>query len=465
MTDLDQSINQDVTEAAKHGLYYNVNKRKKAGTSRDADSPKAPTAQAWKDAAKTAKKEGVAEVAGDVNSKERYHFLYPHVPLDMHTDHEYNDLSDNDLRAVKSHQRELANKLGKPGAKEKSDIAAHIEINRARSQYDQEQAHRRKVLDAEKIKRQARDAKRKQQSQQGVAEGGFPKKISQKEVDKFQKKHNDKLTGREVNRQEQEKKPADNTKKQGVVEGMDPTTDSARDARGDHRGEVKKNKDGSYVATNQSGSRKIFKSEKTAEAHAKSGKEDVAEGRVALKQIYGDKKKLDQDQVMYGRMTQAEFDKKWTRTERPKPTDIEQNKKQGVAEGHRDYYDNRTGFGDQGKREFKRREMEHELGHETNNYAVSINGKTWKVFGSRQEASRVSNSLERKYPDKKIGVHETGAPVSESATAGGTSAANVGVGAVYNNKPPKQPKNKDGTAKNAVDMKGVNLLTGGSLKR
>ena len=56
-------------------------------------------------------------------------------------------------------------------------------------------------------------------SEQGVAEGGFPKKISQKEVDKFQKKHNDKLTGREVNRQEQEKKPADNNKKQGVAEG------------------------------------------------------------------------------------------------------------------------------------------------------------------------------------------------------------------------------------------------------
>ena len=55
--------------------------------------------------------------------------------------------------------------------------------------------------------------------------------------------------------------------------------------------------------------------------------------------------------------------------------------------------------------------------------------------------------------------------VDESATAGATSAANVGVGAVYNNKPVKQPKNKDGTAKNAVDMTGVNLLTGGSLKR
>jgi len=46
-----------VAEAEKKGLYYYVNKRKKAGTSRDASHPKAPTAQAWKDAAKTAKKE------------------------------------------------------------------------------------------------------------------------------------------------------------------------------------------------------------------------------------------------------------------------------------------------------------------------------------------------------------------------------------------------------------------------
>lgn len=57
-----------------------------------------------------------------------------------------------------------------------------------------------------------------------------------------------------------------------------------------------------------------------------------------------------------------------------------------------------------------------------------------------------------------------GAGIRETATAGATSAANVGVGAVYKNKPTKQPKNKDGTAKNALDMK-ANLLTGGSIKR
>jgi len=51
---------EGVDEGEKKGLYYYVNKRKKAGTSRDASHPKAPTAQAWKDAAKTAKKESVS---------------------------------------------------------------------------------------------------------------------------------------------------------------------------------------------------------------------------------------------------------------------------------------------------------------------------------------------------------------------------------------------------------------------
>jgi hypothetical protein len=54
--------------------------------------------------------------------------------------------------------------------------------------------------------------------------------------------------------------------------------------------------------------------------------------------------------------------------------------------------------------------------------------------------------------------------ILENPTAGATSSANVAVGAIYKNKAPKQPKNKDGTAKNALDMK-ANLLTGGSVKR
>ena len=57
----------------------------------------------------------------------------------------------------------------------------------------------------------------------------------------------------------------------------------------------------------------------------------VAEG-VSLKQRHEDKKRADQNQVRYGKMTQAEFDKKWSRTERPTPT----SKEQGVAEGKED---------------------------------------------------------------------------------------------------------------------------------
>ena len=57
-----EKIKEDEVEEAKKGLYYNVNKRKKAGTSRDANHPEAPTAQAWKDAAKTAKNEDLDEL-------------------------------------------------------------------------------------------------------------------------------------------------------------------------------------------------------------------------------------------------------------------------------------------------------------------------------------------------------------------------------------------------------------------
>ena len=72
----------------------------------------------------------------------------------------------------------------------------------------------------------------------------------------------------------------------------------------------------------------------------------------------------------------------------------------------------------------------------------------------------------QKQGNKWVQVYPFGQPtVGESATAGATSAGNVGVGAVYPNKKGKTLKNKDGTAKNALDVKGVNLMTGGSIKR
>lgn len=53
--------------------------------------------------------------------------------------------------------------------------------------------------------------------------------------------------------------------------------------------------------------------------------------------------------------------------------------------------------------------------------------------------------------------------IFEAATAGATSAGNIAVGVVYPNVKGKQPKKKGKVAPNALDQKGGNLLTGGSL--
>ena len=129
---------------------------------------------------------------------------------------------------------------------------------------------------------------------------------------------------------------------EGVAEGKDPTTDSAQDARGSHRGEVKKNKDGSYVATNQAGSRKIFKSEQAAKAHADSGEQGVAEGFDKLTpqqkaheyNLDAAQRELDRRHERGEDMTGAKIDKKTYKIVKPK--------QQGVAEG--DYNDYLAGM-------------------------------------------------------------------------------------------------------------------------
>lgn len=76
----------------------------------------------------------------------------------------------------------------------------------------------------------------------------------------------------------------------------------------------------------------------------------------------------------------------------------------------RDKRSSETGF----DRPHDHRGLEHELGHETNNYAVAIDGRTWKVFASKNHAQAVARSLQNK--GKKATVHETGAePTAETA--------------------------------------------------
>lgn len=73
------------------------------------------------------------------------------------------------------------------------------------------------------------------------------------------------------------------------------------------------------------------------------------------------------------------------------------------------------------------------------------------------------SNLELRYQGMILRAQQTGR-VHEEATGGSTSAGNVSVGAIYKNKAAKQAKNKDGTAKNALDL-DVPLMTGGSVKR
>jgi hypothetical protein len=87
-------------------------------------------------------------------------------------------------------------------------------------------------------------------------------------------------------------------------------------------------------------------------------------------------------------------------------------------------------------------------------------------MGLEQNLEQIRHGLEELAAKRKRGgVASRGIEkFDEEATVGGTNAHAVSVGAIYKNKPGKTPKNKDGTAKNALDMK-ANLLTGGSIAK
>lgn len=97
-------------------------------------------------------------------------------------------------------------------------------------------------------------------------------------------------------------------------------------------------------------------------------------------------------------------------------------------------------------------------------------GKTQKArnfVAKHQQTSGAGAHKDKKKEMKKGNVkHKKGYAddIAESASAGATTAANVSTGPTYKNKPAKTLKNKDGTAKNALDI-DANLITGGSVKR
>ena len=98
-------------------------------------------------------------------------------------------------------------------------------------------------------------------------------------------------------------------------------------------------------------------------------------------------------------------------------------KHQGVEEGNYPNYPKEPDL-DQDKRDFKRQELQHELGHERNNYAVVIDGRTWKVFADQRKAQNIARSLKSR--GKNASVQETGAsPTSESVGSGTGSTRRV----------------------------------------
>jgi hypothetical protein len=167
------------------------------------------------------------------------------------------------------------------------------------------------------------------------------------------------------------------------------------------------------------------------------------------------------------------------------------------------------------RRDFKRREMEHELGHEDDPnfehnfrqqqidkdrgpWYLKINGKIFKVKGQpksfdwKRGANSYALAIIKNKPELQGKIFLTKRAeddLSENATAGATSTANIGTVVNPHHSPGKargktsylgkpggpggtkappqpkvvQPKNPNGTAKNGVDM--PNLFGAGAVKR
>jgi hypothetical protein len=81
--------------------------------------------------------------------------------------------------------------------------------------------------------------------------------------------------------------------------------------------------------------------------------------------------------------------------------------------------------------------------------------------GAHKDKKKAAKQGDIKHKNKALAEKD----VAESATAGATSAANVGIGVAYKNKTGKTYKNSNGTVKNAADVKGANLISGGSIAK
>ena len=136
----------------------------------------------------------------------------------------------------------------------------------------------------------------------------------------------------------------------------------------------------------------------------------------------------------------------------------------------RDYDSSVSGMGID--HDFRNRERNAGLEHERNNIAVYINDKMWKVFPGRgyadsheewkhlqhmkDWASKKSASTGKKWTVGLTGLEPTNKGVSESASAGATSSANVAT--VVNPDYANNANNKPVKSVNALDQNSVSLF-------
>lgn len=105
---------------------------------------------------------------------------------------------------------------------------------------------------------------------------------------------------------------------------------------------------------------------------------------------------------------------------------------------------------DLGKREFKRRELETELGHEEamNNHKITINGRDWKVFKQKSTAEKAAATIRQKNPKKDVRIYATMEPVTEGRMEGANVLA--ALERIVDNKSAGVVKFSDGKSK--IDM-------------
>jgi hypothetical protein len=129
--------------------------------------------------------------------------------------------------------------------------------------------------------------------------------------------------------------------------------------------------------------------------------------------------KVEESPTDYQKRRQRERDVDAGRPVKPLPKNPQTDYAKKRAKDRKDM-EMGEGLGDYERREFKRQELQHELGHERNNIAIAINGKTWKVvpgkgYADSAEERAYLNGM-RRWAEKKSAatgkkwtVHLTGA--------------------------------------------------------